>query len=182
MRKDRLDLVASERGLHAKRVYGNLTRQPTLPVPQLRVCAVLVCFFSLLAAAGFLIFVTSVAAQAQPKVLAIHFSLDINPVSQDYVNHQIDEANSGGYSAIVILLDTPGGLSTSMEKIYEKILVSRVPVIVYVSPTGSGSSVGRRLRRPRRRTCSRWRRRRTSAPPRRSTRAAATSEATCAAR
>ena len=97
-------------------------------------------FFSLLAAAGFLIFVTSVAAQAQPKVLAIHFSLDINPVSQDYVNHQIDEANSGGYSAIVILLDTPGGLSTSMEKIYEKILVSRVPVIVYVSPTGAGAA------------------------------------------
>ena len=97
-------------------------------------------FFSLLAAAGFLIFVTSVAAQAQPKVLAIHFSLDINPVSQDYVNHQIDEANSGGYSAIVILLDTPGGLSTSMEKIYEKILVSCVPVIVYVSPTGAGAA------------------------------------------
>ena len=97
-------------------------------------------FFSLLVAAGFLIFVTSVAAQAQPKVLAIHFSLDINPVSQDYVNHQIDEANSGGYSAIVILLDTPGGLSTSMEKIYEKILVSRVPVIVYVSPTGAGAA------------------------------------------
>jgi membrane-bound serine protease (ClpP class) len=97
-------------------------------------------FFSLLAAAGFLIFVTSVAAQAQPKVLAIHFSLDINPVSQDYVNHQIDEANNGGYSAIVILLDTPGGLSTSMEKIYEKILVSRVPVIVYVSPTGAGAA------------------------------------------
>lgn len=96
--------------------------------------------FSLLAAAGFLLFVSSVAAQADPRVLAIHFSLDINPVSQDYVNHQIDEANSGGYSAAVILLDTPGGLSTSMEKIYEKILASRVPVIVYVSPQGAGAA------------------------------------------
>jgi membrane-bound serine protease (ClpP class) len=95
---------------------------------------------ALLAAVAFLGLVSSVAAQAQPKVLAIHFSLDINPVSQDYVNHQIDEANSGGYSAVVILLDTPGGLSTSMEKIYEKILVSRVPVIVYVSPTGAGAA------------------------------------------
>src|SRR5689334_12770957 len=97
----------------------------------------LLCF---LAAAGFLIFVSSVAAQAQPKVLAVHFSLDINPVSQDYVNHQIDEANNGDYSAVVILLDTPGGLSTSMEKIYEKILASRVPVIVYVSPQGAGAA------------------------------------------
>ena len=77
----------------------------------------------------------------------MHFSLDINPVSQDYVNHQIDEANDGGYSAVVILLDTPGGLSTSMEKIYEKILASRVPVIVYVSPTGSRSGVRGRVRR-----------------------------------
>ena len=70
----------------------------------------------------------------------MHFALDINPVSQDYVNHQIDVANDGGYSAVVILLDTPGGLSTSMEKIYEKELASRVPVIVYVSPDGAGAA------------------------------------------
>ena len=89
---------------------------------------------------GFLLFISSVSAQAEPKVLAVHFALDINPVSQDYVNHQIDEANKGGYSAVVILLDTPGGLSTSMEKIYEKILASQVPVIVYVSPPGAGAA------------------------------------------
>ena len=70
----------------------------------------------------------------------MHFALDINPVSQDYVNHQIDVANDGGYSAVVISLDTPGGLSTSMEKIYEKELASRVPVIVYVSPDGAGAA------------------------------------------
>jgi membrane-bound serine protease (ClpP class) len=96
--------------------------------------------FGFLAAAGFLLFVTSISAQAQPKVLAVHFSLDINPVSQDYVNNQIDRANDGGYSAVVILLDTPGGLSTSMEKIYQKELASRVPVIVYVSPPGGGAA------------------------------------------
>jgi membrane-bound serine protease (ClpP class) len=96
--------------------------------------------FGLLAATGFLLFISSVSAQAEPKVLAVHFALDINPVSEDYVNHQIDEANKGGYSAVVILLDTPGGLSTSMEKIYEKILASRIPVIVYVSPPGAGAA------------------------------------------
>jgi len=96
--------------------------------------------FGLLVAAAFLLFISSVSAQSRPKVLAVHFALDINPVSQDYVNHQIDVANDGGYSAVVILLDTPGGLSTSMEKIYEKELASRVPVIVYVSPDGAGAA------------------------------------------
>jgi membrane-bound serine protease (ClpP class) len=80
------------------------------------------------------------AAQARPKVLAIHFSTEINPVTQDWVNHQIDRANSGGYSAAVIVLDTPGGLSTSMEKIYERILSSKVPVIVYVAPEGAAAA------------------------------------------
>jgi membrane-bound serine protease (ClpP class) len=96
--------------------------------------------FGLLVAAAFLLFISSVSAQSRPKVLAVHFALDINPVSQDYVNHQIDVANDGGYSAVVILLDTPGGLSTSMEKIYEKELASRVPIIVYVSPDGAGAA------------------------------------------
>jgi membrane-bound serine protease (ClpP class) len=92
------------------------------------------------AVAASLVIVSAASAQAQPKVLAVHFALDINPVSQDYVNHEIDKANNGGYSAVVILLDTPGGLSTSMEKIYEKILASRIPVIVYVSPEGAGAA------------------------------------------
>jgi membrane-bound serine protease (ClpP class) len=90
--------------------------------------------------AAALFLVSPASAQARPKVLAVHFATEINPVTQDWVNHQIDKANSGGYSAVVILLDTPGGLSTSMEKIYEKILASKVPVIVYVSPAGAGAA------------------------------------------
>src|SRR5207237_8612225 len=70
----------------------------------------------------------------------IHFSADTNPVPQDCVNHRIDRPNHGRYSAVVILLDTPGGLSTSMEKIFEKELASKVPVIVYVSPQGAGAA------------------------------------------
>jgi membrane-bound serine protease (ClpP class) len=98
--------------------------------------------FSALVAASavLLLLASSASAQDRPRVLAIHFALDINPVSQDYVNHQIDRANSDGYSAVVILLDTPGGLSTSMEKIYQKELASKIPVIVYVSPAGAGAA------------------------------------------
>ena len=61
----------------------------------------------------------------------------MNPVTQDYVNDQIDRANREDFDAVVILLDTPGGLGTSMKKIYTKELASEVPVIVYVAPPGA---------------------------------------------
>ena len=79
------------------------------------------------------------AAQASPRVLAIRFGpdLEINPVTQDYLTHELSRAASGHYDAAVILLDTPGGLSTSMKTIYNAELNAKVPVIVYVSPDGS---------------------------------------------
>ncbi len=61
----------------------------------------------------------------------------MNPVTQDYVNEQIDRANREDFDAVVILLDTPGGLASSMKKIYTKELASEVPVIVYVAPPGA---------------------------------------------
>jgi membrane-bound serine protease (ClpP class) len=82
----------------------------------------------------------SANAAAKPRVLAIHFSLDINPVTQDYVNHQLDRAQKDHYDAVVILLDTPGGLSSSMEAIYKKELASKIPVIVYISPKGGAAA------------------------------------------
>ena len=86
------------------------------------------------------LFPSTALAAPRPRVLAVHFSMEINPATQDYVNHQIDRAVHDGYDAVVILLDTPGGLSTSMEKIYEKELSARVPVVVYVSPPGGGAA------------------------------------------
>ncbi|MDE3191446.1 MAG: nodulation protein NfeD [Acidobacteriota bacterium] len=79
------------------------------------------------------------AAHAAPRVLAIQFGpdLEINPVTQDYLTHELSRAASQHYDAAVILLDTPGGLSTSMKAIYDAELNLKVPVIVYVSPNGS---------------------------------------------
>ena len=81
----------------------------------------------------------SPAGAATPKVLAIQFGPDlaVNPVTQDWVNHQLERAKDDGYAAAVVLLDTPGGLSTSMRKIYQKELALGIPVIVYVSPDGA---------------------------------------------
>jgi membrane-bound serine protease (ClpP class) len=76
-------------------------------------------------------------ADAAPRVLAIHFDTDVNPVTQDWVNHQLGRAQSGGYAAAVIVLDTPGGLEESMRKIVSRELSVKIPVIVYVSPGGA---------------------------------------------
>jgi membrane-bound serine protease (ClpP class) len=88
---------------------------------------------------GALAALASPAAAATPKVLAIHFApdLEVNPVTQGWVNHQLNRAKNDGYAAAVIVLDTPGGLSTSMRKIYQKELASPIPVIVYVAPDGA---------------------------------------------
>jgi membrane-bound serine protease (ClpP class) len=79
------------------------------------------------------------AASAQPRVRAIEFGpdLEVNPVTQDYLTSKLSAAAKDGYDAAVILLDTPGGLSTSMKKIYTAELNAKLPVIVYVSPDGA---------------------------------------------
>ena len=82
----------------------------------------------------------SAHSASRPRVLAIKFPLEINPVTQDYVNHQLDRAQKDHYDAAVILLDTPGGLSSSMEAIYKKELASKIPVIVYVAPKGAAAA------------------------------------------
>ena len=70
-------------------------------------------------------------------MLAVEFDNDVNPVTADYVVGEIERANEDGYNAVVILLDTPGGLSDSMKDIYEAELASKIPVIVYVYPEGA---------------------------------------------
>jgi membrane-bound serine protease (ClpP class) len=93
-----------------------------------------------LVALGLLVFVGGAAgANPRPRVLAITFGpdLEINPVTQGYLTSELSRAANDHYDAAVILLDTPGGLSTSMKTIYQAELSSKVPVIVYVSPAGS---------------------------------------------
>ena len=76
-------------------------------------------------------------ASSSPRVLAIQFDTEVNPVTSSYLDHQLDRAQNGGYSAAVIVLDTPGGLSESMRKIVKTEIGLKIPVIVYVSPSGA---------------------------------------------
>ena len=91
----------------------------------------------LLAAFLFVAVAAPAHAAPTPRVLAIHFTEDVNPVTQDWLNGQLSHAESHGYSAAVIVLDTPGGLEESMRKIVQKELALKIPVIVYVSPEGA---------------------------------------------
>ena len=86
------------------------------------------------------------AAQATPaanspaaasSVVEIPIDGEIEPILADYVVHGIDRANAEHASLILITIDTPGGLDTSMRAIIQAILRSTVPVVVYVYPTGS---------------------------------------------
>jgi membrane-bound serine protease (ClpP class) len=81
--------------------------------------------------------VVPAAQAATPRVLAVEFDNDVNPVTADYVTGEIERANDKHYNAVVILLDTPGGLSDAMKDIYQAELASKIPVIVYVSPEGA---------------------------------------------
>jgi membrane-bound serine protease (ClpP class) len=93
----------------------------------------------LVALVAFAVAGTASGAATRPRVLAITFGpdLEINPVTQGYLTHQLSRAASDRYDAAVILLDTPGGLSTSMKKIYTAELNAKLPVIVYVAPNGA---------------------------------------------
>jgi membrane-bound serine protease (ClpP class) len=77
------------------------------------------------------------AQETAPRVLAVELDNDINPVTQDYVVDAIQRGEREGYDAVVIQLDTPGGLDSSMRAIIKEELDADVPVVVYVSPSGS---------------------------------------------
>jgi membrane-bound serine protease (ClpP class) len=71
------------------------------------------------------------------EVLVITVNGVINPVASEYIGKSIKKAAEMNAEALIIELDTPGGLDTSMRSIVKDIIGSSVPVIVYVSPSGA---------------------------------------------
>jgi membrane-bound serine protease (ClpP class) len=85
----------------------------------------------------------SSAPAGRTQILELRIGDEIEPVMAEYVDLGIEEAARRHASLILITMDTPGGLSTSMEDIIQHILDSPVPVAVFVSPVGSrGASAG----------------------------------------
>jgi membrane-bound serine protease (ClpP class) len=80
-------------------------------------------------------------AQSQsPIVVQINLDDVVHPVSAAYVRDGIDHAKAIGASAVILRLNTPGGLMVSMQEIVKAILSSSVPVITWVGPSGARSA------------------------------------------
>ena len=96
-----------------------------------------------LSAAAALVFILPLAFLARParaeQPVVDKFVLDdtIQPVTADELKRAIARANSDGASALLIQMDTPGGMVESMRAMVGDILASHVPVIVYVGPSGA---------------------------------------------
>ncbi len=71
------------------------------------------------------------------KITLIEIDGTINPATVDYVRSGIETAKENSSEALIILLDTPGGLLTSTKEIVKSLLNSPVPIIVYVYPSGA---------------------------------------------
>lgn len=79
----------------------------------------------------------------EPEVLVVTIDSGVHPVSATILSRAIEEADATDAAALVVELDTPGGLSTSTREMTQVMLASRVPVVVYVAPAGAqGASAG----------------------------------------
>ncbi len=77
----------------------------------------------------------AVGAQAQ-RVIAVNVDGIIHPVTAEIIGHAIDQASRENASAVLLRLNTPGGMVDASREIAQKIEASRVPVISYVTPSG----------------------------------------------
>ena len=76
----------------------------------------------------------------RPTIDLIEIDGAINPASADFILDSLAQAHRDGASALVIQLDTPGGLLTSAQQIVKALLNAPVPVIVYVAPAGASAA------------------------------------------
>jgi membrane-bound serine protease (ClpP class) len=75
--------------------------------------------------------------QHQPLVLTASLDGEVNDATAAYVGQAVDQAQRDHASALVLELNTPGGLSTSMDAMVTSLLNSKVPTVVYVTPAGA---------------------------------------------
>lgn len=77
------------------------------------------------------------ASAATPHVEQADLNGDINNIMSAYIQTSVDRAEADHAGALLVVMNTPGGISTSMDEIVTSLLNSTVPVVVYVSPTGA---------------------------------------------
>jgi membrane-bound serine protease (ClpP class) len=80
---------------------------------------------------------TGAVAPADRFATLIELNGPIGPAISRYVEHSLLDAGNGHSAVVILQMDTPGGLDTSMRDIIKAILASPVPVVTYVAPSGA---------------------------------------------
>ncbi|MFA7541002.1 MAG: nodulation protein NfeD, partial [Lysobacterales bacterium] len=99
----------------------------------MRRLSAIVSLFGLLLLAGLL----SGQESPAPQVLLLEIKGGIGPATTDYIRRGLDSADEAGAMAVILRIDTPGGLDAATRDINQAILASPVPVIGYVAPEGA---------------------------------------------
>ena len=90
---------------------------------------------------GFGVVLLAILAAWIPSAEAVVFTLEIDdvihPVIAEYVTRGLEQAEEEGAVAVIIQMSTPGGFDASMREIIEKILRSKIPVLIFVGPSGA---------------------------------------------
>src|SRR5213594_867071 len=79
----------------------------------------------------------ALAADAPAPVVVGYIKDEINPITARYVDRVVSDGEADNATAIVFVIDTPGGLITSTYQITARFLASRVPIVTFVAPTGA---------------------------------------------
>ena len=137
-------------------------------MPSTPVCCLRAFFLSPILVAVLCVCIDARLALAANAVVVATYEGVINPVAAEYFHDALTFADTIRAQAIVLRLDTPGGLDTSMRLMIKDMIGSSIPVVVYIAPSGGRAASGRsrpsRLRLP---AC--WCRRSRPPAPRRPT-------------
>src|SRR2546429_9163527 len=81
-----------------------------------------------------LVVLLAALAPAAPKIIAVNVDSIVHPVTVEIIGHAIEQADRENAAAVLLRLNTPGGLLDATREINSRLVASRVPVIAYVTP------------------------------------------------